>query len=319
MKKQLIIAVFAGLCIVSCSSDTETTLEVQNIPEIVDLVSMIPDSSFDITSKGKYVGIFGHHQNQRLHGKIYINAGLDTRYTSLIALVNGEELRFTGIQTSRSNPNLIYFEGKSGNFTVDFSNYENPEVTSVFINGTDTEAYIVLAKSTSGGNPFVFVGSYVDSLDPTFFGNWDLIANPGTEMATPFVFMGIPGTALTQEIITLAISHSASMTPFISNTPDDFDINIAVACAPVGVVIPTTEPVIIDVLAFGESIGAAISAGGQTSMINGIEATWSFNYTTDIVLFGTPLAPEGYVADDCSPVLSGTWSWNGRSGTTTAL
>ncbi|WP_299210816.1 hypothetical protein [uncultured Dokdonia sp.] len=319
MGKKVLIAAFAAICIISCStedSDIQTITIDKNIPEIADLITFIPDSQYDDTSIGKYVGIFGHHLNQELHGKIYVNAGLDTRYTALIQLVNGEELKFKGVQQSRSK-DIVYFEGESGAFDIDFTDHRSPEVTNVMMDSSDTEAYIILAKTTRGVDPLVIVGSYVDSTDPTFFGNWDLMANPSTNTATPVSFMGINGTAITQEIITMSISHAGSMIPFISNTAEDFDTNIAVACAPPGVVIPTTEPVIIDLIVpFVGNVGGGISAGGQTSMINGIEAAWSFNYTSAIPIAGLP---EMYVANDCSPTLSGTWSWNGRTGTTTAL
>ena len=326
------IAAFAALCIISCSTDNadnETLTIDESIPEIANLVTYIPGSQFDNTSKGKYVGIFGHYTNSELHGKIYINAGLDTRYTALIQLVNGEELNFTGTQQSRSNPNFIYFEGKTGSFDVDFTDYKNPEATNVIMDNVNTEAYIVLAKTTRGADPSVIVGSYVDSSDPTFFGNWDLIANPATATSTPFTttIPGIPfpvsGFGITQEIVTMSISHAGSMTPFIINGADDFDTNAAIACAPSGITIPTTEPVMIDIiidspLPLGD-VADAISAGGQTSMINGIESTWSFNYTSEIVNPIGANVPASYIADDCSPLLSGTWSWNGRTGTTTVL
>ncbi len=331
MGKKLFIAVLTAISIVSCStdnSDNQTLTIDETIPEIANLVTFIPEAKFDEMSKGKYVGIFGHYLNRDLHGKVYINAGNNTRYTALIQLVNGEELKFTGVQQSRSS-DIIYFEGESGSFDINFNDYRNPEVTNVFMNDENTEAYITLAKSMRGADPFVILGSYVDSSDPTFFGNWDLIANPATLTATPFTTMipGVPfpvsGTGVTQEIVTMSISHAGSMTPFVINGADDFDTNAAIACAPTGLIIPTTEPVIIDILIDAPipigDVGDAISAGGQTSMINGIEASWSFNYTSEI---NNPLGdniPESYIADDCSPLLSGTWSWNGRSGTTTAL
>ena len=185
------------------------------------------------------------------------------------------------------------------------------------MDSADTEAYMVLTKETSGAAPFIILGTYVDNSDPSFFGNWDLITNPATSIATPVTLMGVSGTAITQEIVTMSVSHAGSMNPAIVNTPEDFDTNIAVACAPDGVTIPTTEPVIIElVVPFIGIIGNAISAGGQTSMINGIEATWSFNYTTPIPLIGQP---EAYVDDSCNPTMSGAWTWNGRTGTTLAL
>ncbi len=321
MGKKLIIAAFAAVCMMSCSTDTSDTQTItidESIPEIVDLVAFIPASELDQTPQGKYVGIFGHHLNQDLHGKVYINAGNDTRYTALIELVNGEQLKFTGVQQSRSNPDLIYFEGENGNFDINFADYTNPEATNVIMDGADTEGYISLGKSAAGLDPLVILGTYVETgNEAAFFGNWDLITNPATSTSTPFTFMGVSGTALSQEIVTMLISHTDSPTPTTINGADDFDTNIAIACAPAGLVIPTTEPVILELsVPFVGNIGSGISAGGQTSMINGVEASWSFNYTSPIPLGGLP---EMYLANDCNPALSGTWSWNGRTGTTSAL
>lgn len=330
MGKKLMIVAFAAVCIMSCSTDNtdnETLTIDESIPEIANLVTFIPGSQFDNTSKGKYVGIFGHHLNSELHGKVYINAGLDTRYTALIQLVNGEELKFIGTQHQSKNNNLVYFEGETGSFDIDFTDYKNPEATNVIMNNVDAEAYITLAKSTRGADPLVILGNYVDSDDSGFFGNWDLMTNPATGAATPFSTvingLAVTGTAVSQEIVTMSISHTTSMTPFIINGADDFDTNAAVACAPIGVMIPTTEPVILDIFVntpfpLGD-VADAVSAGGQTSMINGVEATWSFNYTSEIVNPIGDNIPVSYIADDCSTIASGTWSWNGRSGTTTVL
>lgn len=330
MGKKLFIAALVAISIMSCStdnSDNQTLTIDESIPEIANLVTFIPEIKFDETSKGKYVGIFGHYLNSDLHGKVYINAGNNTRYTALIQLVNGEELKFTGVQQSRSS-DIIYFKGESGSFDVNFSDYRNPEVTNVFMNNEDSEAYITLAKNTRGTDPLVILGSYVDSSDPTFFGNWDLMADPATNTATPFIITeGVPfpieGTGVSQEIVTMSISHAGSMTPFIINGADDFDTNTAVGCAPAGIVVPTTEPVIIDILINAPipvgDVADAISSGGQTSMINGVEATWSLNYTSAINLPPFLSVPETYLENNCSAAVSGTWSWNGRSGTTTAI
>ena len=183
-----------------------------------------------------------------------------------------------------------------------------------------------MAKSTRGADPLVLVGNYTDSSDPSFFGNWDLIGDPLTNTATDFTITdGVPfpvnGTGISQEIVTMSISHTTSTDPFIINGADDFDTNAAVGCAPAGIAIPTDQPVVIDIIIpiAGGDVGDAISAGGQTSVINGIEATWSLNYTSEINNPFGANSPESYIANDCSPLASGVWSWNGRSGFTTIM
>ncbi|GGG33768.1 hypothetical protein GCM10011344_38230 [Dokdonia pacifica] len=332
MGKKLFIAAFAMLFIMSCSTDNEDNQTVtidESIPEISNLITHVAATAFDNSARGKYVGVFGHYQNSELHGKIYINNGMDTRHSAIIELINGETLKFQGIPQSRSNPNLIYFEGKAGSFDLNFEDYANPQASNVFMNDVDTEGYITLVKSTRGADPLVFIGTYEETGNEIeFFGNWDLIANPATATSTPFstTVPGVPfpisGTAVSQEIVTMSISHAGSTDPFVINGADDFDINAAVACAPAGIAIPTTEPVILDITipppfpGFPTTLVDAISAGGQTSMINGIEATWSFNYTSAIPIAGIA---ESYINNDCTAAVSGTWSWNGRTGTTTAV
>ena len=325
------IATFAILCMMSCSTDNEDnqTLTIdESIPEISNLITHVAATAFDNSARGKYVGVFGHYQNPDLHGKIFVNVGMDTRYSAVIELVNGERLSFKGVPQSRS-AEIIYFEGDTGSFDLNFEDYTNPQASNVFMNDVDTEGYITLVKSTRGADPLVFIGTYEETGNEVeFFGNWDLIANPATATSTPFstTVPGVPfainGTAVSQEIVTMSISHAGSTDPFVINGADDFDINAAVVCAPAGIAIPTTEPVILDITilppfpGFPTTLVDAISAGGQTSMINGIEATWSFNYTSAI-----PIASiaESYLNNDCSPAVSGTWSWNGRTGTTTAV
>lgn len=325
MGKKIIIVAFAAVCIMSCSTDTSDTQTItidENIPAIADLVTFVPDTEFDNTSKGKYVGIFGHHLNQELHGKIYINAGNDTRYAALIQLVNGEELKFTGVEQSRSS-DIIYFEGATGSFDIDFTDYRNPEATNVIMNGVDTEAYISLAKSTRGAPTLVILGNYEETGNAgAFYGNWDLIGDFDT-----FDVVSVP-TGLSfplptsvdvqiEEIFSMVISHTTSMTPLTSNNALDFGENTAAACAEEqlpGFTLPTTEAIIGNIPLLDNV--TLVSAGGQTSMINGIEATWSLNYTPAIPIAGVT---ETYVADNCTPITSGVWSWNGRTGTTTVM
>lgn len=329
MKKLSLTLVLTSLFLFSCSTDSlldESAIDT-SIPEITNLITFLADSTFDATPEGKYVGVLGHSEYPDLHGKIYINAGVDTRYKAQVVLINGDEMLFTGKQTSTSTK--IHFQGKRGSFDIDFKNFSDPIATNVFVKGIDTEAYITIVKSFGGAVPFIMMGSYVDSSDSEFFGNWDIIGNSITTAGTPFstVINGITvsGTAVSQEITTLSISHRGDVTPIIVNGANDFDMNTAAACAPVGIMIPTAmEPLLIGEINITSpfpvgDVGDAVSAGGQTSTILGYETSWSLNYTTEI---NNPLGdnlPESYVNNDCSPATSGTFSINGRTGTIIVL
>ena len=54
-----------------------------------------------------------------------------------------------------------------------------------------------------------------------------------------------------------------------------------------------------------------IAAFGQTTNILGNDLTWNIGSTINGATVGT----QAYVSLSCTEVASGTWSWNGRSGT----
>lgn len=93
MKLKVIVAALATLCLISCGSeqtDNQTVAIDERIPEITNQITYIPRTHFDTTAKGKYVGVLGHYQDSDVRGKIYVNVGMDTRYTAVVDLVNGE-------------------------------------------------------------------------------------------------------------------------------------------------------------------------------------------------------------------------------------
>lgn len=331
MKLIKIIPLFLITLLISCSTDSNDELN-NDVPEIVDLVSYVADSSFDNTPQGKYVGVIGHYLDRDLHGKIYINMGMDKRHTAIIEMVDGSLHKFKGYNASRSNDKLIQYEGDSGSFMLDFTDFNNPISSNVYVKNVADTGYIVLGKSKAGIAPFVMMGTYVEDPVTGFTGNWDVMTNPLTLQTTPFSFpisdpfpTTVTGSAQTQEINQLMISHVGSTSPLVMTDPNDFDTNTAIGCAPVGVVIPTTEPVLMDINITAPFnlgyIGRGISAGGQTSTINGSVSSWSLNYTPAIVVpppFATTI-PASYSSDSCVETTSGTWSWNGRSGTTTVV
>ncbi len=323
MKFIKIAPLFILALLMSCSTDSNNESNYDE-PEILDLVAHVADSSFDKDYRGKYVGVFGHYLNSDLHGKIYVNVAMDSRYAAIIELVDNTTLRFSGTRLSRSNPNVIKYEGSEGSFIIDFSDYENPVITNVLMNGEEEPGYIVLTKAKSGKQPDVMMGAYEETGNTVFNGNWDLITDPATNTLTPFSFPAsgftVTGNAETQEINMLVVSHVGSATPLTMTDPNDFDTNAAIACAPAGITIPTTQPVLIDIIITGPfplgNVGRAISAGGQTSTINGSLASWSLNYTPEISFAGQAAT---YSTDACATATSGTWSWNGRTGTNTVI
>lgn len=312
----LLILIFLG--VYSCQQE-EINLEDQSTYIDLNLETFIPSQDLDNSPKGKYVGVLGHHTNLEIHGKIFINAGQQGQYDALAKLTNGRFLRFKGKPQTKDGI-LVYFEGTSGNFTMNFEDFANPILTSVQLYEENTEGYIVAQKSTYNAQAFVLTGTYVDESDPNFQGNWDLIGNGTvTDVEVQVTVPGIPVPVTisvpTENIGTLSISHSGSTTPFMDTT---FEPNTAQSCIEDAIgdgfssapfMIPSDVPNPLG----GDALGGAgsISSGGQTSAFAGFDATWSLSYGAPI-----PLAniEGGYSNDSCEEATGGTWSWNGRAG-----
>lgn len=312
----LLALLFLGLS--SCQQD-ELDIEDQSTYPVLNLETYTPSQDLDNTPKGKYVGVLGHHTNPEIHGKIYINAGQYGQYDALVKFTNSKNLTFKGKPQSKDGSTIV-FEGKSGKFVMNFTDFENPIVSAIELYKQESDGYIVVRKSTKDAQAFVLTGTYLDNTDPNFSGNWDLIGD-GT-ITNVDVQVTIPGTPFpttisvpTENIGTLSISHLGSMMPFVDTA---FEANAAQPCieAAIGTgfssapfIIPSDIP-----NPLGGTLGGAgsVSSGGQTSLLNGFDATWSLSYGAPI-----PVAniAGGYSNDSCMEATGGIWSWNGRSGT----
>ncbi len=314
----LIILLFLGLY--GCQQE-EFEIDDQSAYISLNLETFVPSQDLDNSPKGKYIGVLGHHTNLDIHGKIFINAGQHQQYDALAKLTNGTILTFRGKPQTKDGI-LVFFQGKSGSFTMNFEDFTHPILSTVELYEQETEGYIVAKKSTKDVQAFVLTGTYVDDTDPNFSGNWDLIGD-GTvtdvevEVTVPGIPFPVNVSVPTENISTLSISHSGSIPPFIDTT---FESNAAQSCIEAAIggsfssapfVIPSDIP---NPFPGQDPLGGAgsISAGGQTSLLNGSNATWSLSYGAPIPLAGIP---GGFSDDNCMPTTTGSWSWNGRSGT----
>lgn len=326
---KLLNYLFLSLFVITMSCSTDSNPETDNtVPAIVDLINHVPDTSLDNEYRGKYSGVFGHYRNSDLHGKIYVNVGMDTRYSAVIEMVDGSLMNFKGTPLSKGRKKVIQFEGvnnKKDSFLINFTDFDNPEITNVYMAEEEDPGYIVLVKARGGITAFTMMGSFVDSADGTFSGNWDVIGDIDSSTNTQFSFpitvpfpTTVTGNALSQEIVILVISRPDNTHPITLNDPDDFDMNTSVACVPAGIIIPATEPVLVDINITGPIplgyVGRAMSAGGQTSTILGSTNSWTLNYNPAVFT-----QPEGYLAENCSATTSGSWNWMGRTGTITVI
>lgn len=323
MKNLFLSLAVLALVLVGCTSDSETNPESEIF---VNLETFVPDASLDTSFKGKYVGYFGHHTNQKLQGNIFVNAGQHGQYGALVNFKRGGSYKFTGTPVSRDGA-IINFEGDAGSFVLDLNDFEGNIETMVSLNDENTEGYLVIRKATASRMPVTFLGTYVDSGDAAFTGDWSLMTD-GTDVETtaPVTLPGFPFpldvTVTTQNLAALSITHSGVATPFTDST---FETNTATDCfddlVP-GLPIPATPvaitaPIGVDPLGPAGGVGS-LSAGGQSSLLNGSTATWNMTYNSAVGVPALGLTfPAGFYNEDCSTGTSGSWSWNGRSGTVT--
>ena len=177
MKKNYLKCLFAVgvMALNSCSTDSDTDVlesEIVNI-ETTSLFEVTPDASLDQSEFGLYHGVFSS-RDLSLKGKIYVQVQ-DNDYRAEVQLRDGEILEFTATPTNVINN--IEFSNERGSFTLDITDIDHTVAANVVL---DTkEGYIQVFKDRSNQRTLMVLGTFVDSADPTFTGNWD-IATDGT-------------------------------------------------------------------------------------------------------------------------------------------
>jgi len=305
----------------SCQDDALENLEESQVFIQLDLKSFIAEQNLDDTPRGKYVGVIGHYNNPSIHGKIFINSGQHNQYNALVQMNNGNTLKFDGKPQNR-DASIVYFESEAGSFTANFEEFQEPVLASVQLNEVNDDGYIVVKKSSKGIDAVALTGTYVDDTNPAFTGNWNMmgdgtVTNIPVNVGPPLVPFSVTLQIPTEHISLVMITHSGSSTPLMDMT---FESNTAVDCIAMGFpsapfptnpfIIPTDIP---SPIPFGDPLGGggSVTSGGQTSLFNGSNASWSLSFAAPIP---AAMIPGGYSDDNCLPSTGGTWSWNGRSG-----
>ena len=279
MKKFILI--LTTIAILSSCQQEETAIE--NQLATFDLFSQSPKSSLDTSQKGLYYGIFSTFDT-KLHGKILINVGNDGNYNADVKLLNGERLKFLANNKSLSHLNFV---GDRGSFTIEVLDNTKVEATNFMVD--NKEGYVRAYKGTSRGIPVIAFGTYVDSSDPAFTGNWDMVNNSGaTAPGVPFINLTI------EDII---ISHPGG---FVLGDED------LLIYEPVFCVFASPVPYFVNEGATFKYINAQ----NQQSTFNGVVTNWGLFRG----LNGTTLS---YLDGACQSATSGTWSRLDRSGTIT--
>ncbi|WP_299678043.1 hypothetical protein [uncultured Dokdonia sp.] len=173
--KKSILYVFAAITFVctSCSTDNENDLETTASDlETVSLFEIIPDASLDTSNKGLYHGVFSSSDRTR-KGEIYVHLGSDNVYRAEVLLNSGELIEFTA--NGNASLHEILFSNERASFIFDVTDSEHPRATNVTIDNKD--GYIQTYKERSNQRIAMVLGSFVDSSDPSFAGNWDIAAS----------------------------------------------------------------------------------------------------------------------------------------------
>jgi len=238
------------------------------------------DKTQEIIDVNRYFGIFSTYDSH-LHGEIRIEQLDNSHFVAIVKLVNSKTLNFRGLKKKDSN--LVEFHGEKGFFSIDFSENSDKSATSFLVD--DKEGYIKIYKEPSFGGGNVITGTYIDSDDPSFTGNWDMLSFGA--ISDP----NYPNFILIDQII---ISHLGTVS--YENESAEYQ--------------SFTETCVTGGYSFiGAASDGTLTVGlNQTAIFNGVATTWNM----------IRLPTESYDPLTCMPLgsfINGTWSRNGRSGT----
>lgn len=302
MKIKLIGIAMLSL-IIACSPETTDELVSQEIDftQIVNPETVNATAQLDTSEKGIYRGVFAAIDGS-YHGKLTVNAGNNSKYDAVLQVKNGGKYGF--IASPSTSTHIINFVGPQGSFTLNTAG-SKAIIENATIHNLDARATIF--KETSQNKVMMTLGTFVDEMDASFGGSWDLVSTSTQTISIP---TGLPFPAaisVTVNIIDEIVVMRNGGATFTDAMMENFTPGAGCGDSlPPGSQAPFfTGPQTI----FGQSIDEwAIS--GQTSTFVGQQATWSVNRSLFQGVGGTSI----YFDDNCNMVPSGTWSWAGRSG-----
>jgi hypothetical protein len=265
------------LCFVSCSKDSEPITE--NNIEIAHLLhEQLPESAYDESIKGLYHGaVLSTSSTSR--GKIWVNIAQKGVYNALIKLATGESLVFdlyTEFSTPAEATSIYRFSGEAGSFSIDLSDFHNPVIDDLSINGETYYSHLV--KSMSSNPASVLTAVFLEYSDPMFSGTWSVIADGS--IVNP---NGDNGDGITSVMV---VYDGVSFTDTIMDS-----IN-ATSCLGNGSYIPTVN-------SFG--VAGSVVSDYQNTVFAGGMAKWDLSYdaTTDTYMDYR----------NCNSMVAGTFSW----------
>ncbi|MEP2935728.1 MAG: hypothetical protein ABJM06_08420 [Gilvibacter sp.] len=311
--KKIVTALFATALLISCSTDSDNQIDTPedafDIAKIEALSTMVPDASFDLSEQGLYRGIFAS-ADVSLHGEIVVSIKSDNDVSALVMLTNEKNLYFNGKALGDSN---YTFTSKEASFTLDLSDPSNVVIAGSDYNNRPINMRIV--KDLHNQRAAVSLGTFQDSGDAGFGGTWDFISTSTFDITQtipipPFVFT-VTVNAINEVVICYDNGTPGGLM-FNDTMQEDYTTAGCAGIIPADTYTPFFSGAqVIDVPFVGPTAIDEYAAFGQTTTINGVDATWNFGSS---IIAGTP-GVQAYVDLSCMVVPSGNWSWNGRSGT----
>ncbi|MEP2935670.1 MAG: hypothetical protein ABJM06_08115 [Gilvibacter sp.] len=279
MKYLLIIC--TGLLVLSCNTDTPD--QEINPTTVADLFLQKTTPNLDQKLKGLYDGVIGTF-DQSIHGEIVVSIYNDGYLTAGAKLLDGSKLRFEGAQIGENN---YRFKNEMGSFEVQIT--EEREIKAYNVNFNDQDGFVSVFKNTRGVGTVLAFGTYVDSLDPSFSGVFDMLSIDGE------IDPAVPPFGLAFRIQDVFVSHIGGQT---SLDADAFNYEPFTQC------VFTTLPM---TMRWSSGDISVLEALNQSSSFFGYDASWGLFY-------GNNSGAITYYDNTCTVATSGSWSWNGRSG-----
>lgn len=190
--KRIFLVVALTALVFSCSKNEETFTETQEDLSIAlssDLSIQKPLKKYDNSEEGLYAGVIVANETN-FHGKLWINMGNDGNFNAIAETIEGQKIKFD-LKDTAENVSLQTFYNDRGSFDVDLSDFSNPVISNVNIDGTTGNAKVV--KETSDAKIKAVLGTFNEEFIANFTGTWDFLVNSSTDYITEIIITTTAG------------------------------------------------------------------------------------------------------------------------------
>ena len=191
MKRILLLLAVTSL-VFSCSKNEEIYIETQEDLTLTmsnDLSVQKPLKQNNLKKEGLYSGVIVADETN-FHGELRINVANDGNFLAVVKTIDGRTLSFNLKDTAGSSSYLTFFN-KNGSFDLNLSDFNNPVISNVTINGTPGNAKVV--KETSSAKVKAVLGTFNEDFLLGFTGTWDFLVNSSTGYITEVIITTVAG------------------------------------------------------------------------------------------------------------------------------